>query len=115
MRQLGVKNADNIFKVQLAVDEACTNIIRHAYSSEGKGMITIRCGLPDSGNKFVVNIKDRGKPFDPNSVPIPNAKPLLIKGKENGLGIFLMKKSVDNIKYTYDRKYNKLTMVKYLS
>jgi serine/threonine-protein kinase RsbW len=65
MREFGLA-ARKIFELQLAVDEACTNIIEYGYANE-VGMIDIACQR--KGEEIVVVIKDRGKPFDPTSVP----------------------------------------------
>jgi len=113
MKQLGIEHVQDIFKVQLAVDEACTNIIKHAYSREGEGQIIICCSL--SGNTLLVTIKDWGKCFDPNSVPRPNTKAALSERKEGGLGIFLMRELMNEIRFTFNKEEgNKLTMIKHL-
>ena len=58
------------YAVQLAVDEACTNIIEHAYGGEGKGDIEIRTNKLVNGIEIV--IKDVGIRFDPEVVPEPD-------------------------------------------
>ena len=67
-----------IFKVQLAVDEACTNVIKHAYSGQ-IGIIKLTCELLD--DNLVITIKDKGKPFNPRSVPPPTWKQTWNKGR----------------------------------
>lgn len=102
-----------IFEVQMAVDEACTNIIKHAYSGE-EGPITLICELVD--DEFVVTIRDRGKPFDPSSVPVPDLHADLDKRRIGGLGIHFMRKMMDEVSYDFDaEKGNKLTMRKRLA
>jgi serine/threonine-protein kinase RsbW len=96
----------------MAVDEACTNIIKYAYSEEG-GVITLTCEL--QGNDFVVIIRDRGKPFDPSSVPPPDLEADLDERKIGGLGIYLMGKLMDDVSYSFDaKKGNTLVMRKML-
>lgn len=113
MKQLGIEHTQDIFKVQLAVDEACTNIIKHAYTREGEGQIIICCSLSD--NTLLVTIKDWGKCFAPNSVPRPNTKAALSERKEGGLGIFLMRELMSEIRFTFNKEEgNKLTMIKHL-
>ena len=108
MDQLGI--GKDVFEVQTAVDEACTNIINYAYSEEG-GIITIICEIQD--NDLVVSIWDRGKPFDPFSVPPPDLEADLDERKIGGLGIYLMKKFMDDISYSFDaEKGNTLVMRK---
>jgi serine/threonine-protein kinase RsbW len=111
MNQLGIKAG--VLEVQTAVDEACTNIIKHAYSDEG-GIITLTCEV--RGNDFIVTIRDRGKPFDPSSVPSPDIEADLDKRRIGGLGIYLMKKLMDDVSYSFDaRKGNTLVMRKTLA
>jgi serine/threonine-protein kinase RsbW len=104
--------ARNIFEVQMAVDEACTNIIQYAYP-EQKGMITLVCELVN--DDFIVTIRDKGKPFDPSCVPPPDLKADLDKRKIGGLGIYFMRKMMDEVSYNLDaEKGNELTMRKKL-
>jgi len=111
MSQLGIEAG--VFEVQTAVDEACTNIIEYAYSAEG-GIITITCEMQD--DDFVVTIRDKGKPFDPSSVPPPDLEADLDKRKIGGLGIYLMRKLMDDVSYSFDaEKGNTLLMRKILS
>ncbi len=112
MTQMGAEEGD-IFKVQLAVDEACTNIIQHAYSGKG-GIIAISCELQDSD--FVITLRDGGRPFDPNSVPPPDLQADLDERKVGGLGIYWMRKLMDDVSYNSDpEKGNELTMRKRLN
>jgi len=111
MSQLGIE--EGIFEVQVAVDEACTNIMKYAYSGKG-GIITITCELQD--NDLVVNIRDKGKPFDPASVPSPDLGADVDKRKIGGLGIYLMRKLMDDVSYSFDAETgNTLVMRKILT
>jgi anti-sigma regulatory factor (Ser/Thr protein kinase) len=110
MRQLGIE--EGIFEVQTAVDEACTNIIQHAYSGKG-GIIAISCALQD--NDFVITIRDRGRPFDPGSVPPPDLEADWDQRRVGGLGMYLMRRLMDEVSYDFDAETgNKLTMRKML-
>jgi anti-sigma regulatory factor (Ser/Thr protein kinase) len=110
MRQIGAEK--EIFEVQTAVDEACTNIIQHAYAGKG-GVIAISCQLQD--NHIVITITDRGMPFDPGSVPPPDLEADLNHRRVGGLGMYLMRKLMDDVSYEFDaEKGNKLTMRKML-
>ena len=111
MKQLGIEH--ELSEVELAVDEACTNIITHAYSDDSEKPIKIRCSM--SGNDLVIKIRDWGKPFDPDSVSLPNTGSELSKRELGGLGIFLMRKVMDEVKYIFDAAgYNELTMIKHI-
>jgi anti-sigma regulatory factor (Ser/Thr protein kinase) len=103
----------SIFEVQMAVDEACTNIIHYAYP-EQKGTITLICKLVN--DEFTVTIRDRGKPFDPSSVPAPDLHADLGKRRIGGLGIYFMRKMMDEVSYSFDAEGgNELTMRKKLA
>jgi serine/threonine-protein kinase RsbW len=111
MRQLGIEAG--VFEVQTAVDEACTNIIKYAYSEEG-GIITITCEMED--NDFAVTIRDMGKPFDPKSVSAPDLEADLDERRIGGLGIYLMRKLMDDVSYSFDaEKGSTLVMRKMLA
>lgn len=104
--------ARSIFEVQMAVDEACTNIIQYAYP-EQKGIIILVCELVD--DDFIVTIRDKGKPFDPSWVPPPDLRADLDKRKIGGLGIHFMRKMMDEVSYNFDAEGgNELTMRKKL-
>lgn len=88
-----------VYNIQLAVDEACTNIIEHAYGGEGKGDIICACGSgPDA---FEIEIRDRGRSFDPNMVPAPDTDVPLEKVRSRGAGIYLMKKLMDEVSFDF--------------
>jgi len=111
MKRFGMEQ--ETFKVQLAVDEACTNIIQHAYSGDSEKPIRILCSM--SGNDLVIQIRDWGKPFDPDSVPLPEMESELFERKLGGLGIFLMRQMMDEVRYVfYPEGYNDLIMIKHL-
>lgn len=114
MQNLGVKNEKDIFDVQLAVDEACTNIIEHAYVGQKNGKIILRCKLL-SPNKFTVKLIDFGKSFDPEAVAPPDVDAKLEDRRVGGLGIFFMKHLMQTVKYDIQMKGNELTMIKLIS
>ena len=109
-RQVGFSDKE-IYSIQLAADEASTNIIEHAYAGVGDGKIEIDCNIFDGGLKIVM--RDQGKPFNPASVPEPNVKADLSERKIGGLGMYLMRKLMDEVSYEASvEKGNVLTMVK---
>lgn len=98
------------FPLETAVDEASTNVIKYAYSGQ-EGFFQISCEL--RGNEIVVTIRDRGIQFDPNSVPLPDVDADLENRKIGGLGIYVMKKMMDNVRYDFDlQEGNRLEMRK---
>jgi serine/threonine-protein kinase RsbW len=97
-----------VFEVQMAVDEACTNIIKYGYARE-KGTIEISCLRWDED--VVVVIKDTGTPFDPTSVQPPDLDAGLEERKIGGLGVYFMKTLMDEVKYEYKDGKNVLRLV----
>lgn len=112
MTQISARERD-VFAIQMAVDEACTNIIKYAYS-EQKGVITLSLELVN--DDLIVTIRDRGKPFDPSSVAPPDLEADLDKRRIGGLGIYFMRRLMDEVSYNFHaEKENKLTMRKRLT
>jgi serine/threonine-protein kinase RsbW len=110
MKHYNITNARDIYAVKLSIDEACTNIIEHAYPNK-EGTIIIRCMLSNKG-KFVVEIIDTGEPFDPTTSADPNIEIGLNGRKEGGLGIFFVRKFMDEVKYVRSDNMNLLTVAK---
>ncbi len=109
-RQGGFSNKE-IYSIQLAADEASSNIIEHAYAGLGDGKIEIDCSISDTELKIVM--RDHGKSFDPSSVPEPNVKADLSERKIGGLGMYLMRKLMDEVSYVSSADAgNVLTMIK---
>jgi len=103
-------DASTINKVQLAVDEACTNIMMYAYSSTA-GPLTIT--LEVGGEDITITIKDKGKPFDPTLVPTPDLSSNVDERQIGGLGIYLMRKLMDSVSYSFSPdEGNRLTLRK---
>lgn len=103
---------DEVYAIQTAVDEACSNIIDHAYKGENKGKIKIEINEISDGLRII--IQDNGEPFDPEQVPEPDiTSPLEIR-KERGLGIFFMRQLMDKVVFDFSpSEGNTLTLVKY--
>ncbi len=102
------KVVDNII---LAVDEACTNIIKHAYKYFPEGEIVIRLEL--TLDKFTVIIIDHGMPFNPESIQDPDLQKYYVQHRVGGLGMFLMKSLMDEVKYiSVPGKYNQVLLSK---
>ena len=97
--------------IMLAVDEACTNIIKHAYKLSPEGEIIIK--IDYDKEKFTITIIDYGKSFKPESVPLPDLQKYYREHKVGGLGIYLMRSLMDDVKYTsVPGKYNQVLLSK---
>lgn len=102
---------DEIENVMLAVDEACTNIIKHAYNSFPDGEIVIK--LEYNSDKLLVTIIDHGSTFDPEGISDPDLQKYYRNGRVGGLGMYLMKTLMDDVKYiTVPGKYNQVLLSK---
>jgi serine/threonine-protein kinase RsbW len=104
---------DTTGKIILAVDEACTNIIKHAYKYSPEGNIFIKIKFDDP--KFSISITDEGSHFDSNKVPEPDLQEYYKQKRVGGLGMFLIKKLMDEVNYsTLSGNKNQVILVKYL-
>jgi serine/threonine-protein kinase RsbW len=102
----------DVYNIQLATDEAASNIIEHAYEGIKDGVLDMSCGMIDADTIKIVLI-DYGYPFDPSTIPMPDLKADLSARKIGGLGIFLMRKLMDEVHYEpHPDKSNVLTMIK---
>jgi serine/threonine-protein kinase RsbW len=105
-------NEDEIYRMQMAVDEACSNIIEHAYGPNRQGDIQLSCCVQDEGD-LVISIHDNGRPFDPTRVPEPPIGTDLENLPEGGLGMYFMRRLMDEVAFHFDEHDgNVLTMVK---
>ncbi len=106
-----------VYEIQLAVDEAFTNIIDHAYHGETEELIECMCTLtPDA---LIIWIKDYGAPFNPDDIPEPDVHATLNKRVEGGLGLYFIRHLMDEVEFYFSpasanqSNYNLLRMVKY--
>jgi serine/threonine-protein kinase RsbW len=101
------------FALQMAVDEACANVMEHAYAGRTDGMVCITCQTVDDQVK--VTIHDHGRPFDPQAVPRPDPAAPLERRGNGALGLYLMEQLMDSVQFEFDvKKGNTLTMKKRL-
>ncbi|MEN9935056.1 MAG: hypothetical protein RLZZ387_1635 [Chloroflexota bacterium] len=101
------------WQVQLAVDEAATNVIQHGYLPESDGVIDLAWRV--DGPNFVVTLHDFGRRFNPDDVPPPDLDSPLEERQAGGLGIYLMSRLMDSVRYEFDdHRGNLLTMTKHI-
>ena len=109
-RQGGFSDKD-VYNIQLATDEAASNMIEHSYENIPDGVIDLSCGM--DGEQIRIVMVDYGEPFDPSAIPMPDLKADLSDRKIGGLGIFLMRKLMDEVYYEAKAdNSNVLTMIK---
>ena len=100
----------DIFAVQMAVDEACTNVIEHA-CADAPGDIHLSCQVKPG--ECIITIRDHGHPFDPESVPPPDLTSDLEERRVGGLGLHFMRKLMDEVRFSCDPvKGNQVVMIK---
>ena len=111
--EFGIDEQD-IDNIELAVDEACANVIEHGYAPDAPNKnITIRMEIDTS--KLVLTIIDQGKKFDPRLRQQPNIKQLISMKRDGGLGISLIRQTMDEVDYrTTSDGQNELILTKYL-
>lgn len=104
---------ETVDKIALAVDEACTNVIKHAYQYSPEGDIIVNINV--NHNKMAVSITDHGTNFDPSLVPEPDVKKYYRQHKIGGLGIYLMRKLMDEVNFSsVQGTKNQVVLIKYL-
>lgn len=88
---------DQIFAVQMAVDEACTNSMEHAYHGQESGEVTVCCYAEE--NDLVIKITDFGDTFNPQQIPEPDLSLPLEERHIGGLGLYLMRRMMDSVTF----------------
>ena len=110
-RSLGA-GGQAIRDLQLAVDEVCSNSIRHGYDGrEGQIEVTVE----RVGRSIKVVARDWGRAFDPEQVPVPDPNLPLEERSLGGLGLFLVHQVMDEVRFEFnDHKGNSVTMIRRL-
>jgi len=97
--------------IRLAVDEACTNVIKHAYSFDESKEFNVN--LEFDNNALSIEITDFGIGFNPSKYEVPNLQKRIKQKKRGGLGIFLIQSLIDELTYESDGSKNVIRMIKY--
>jgi serine/threonine-protein kinase RsbW len=103
------------FQIALAVDEACTNIMKHSYHFDNTKKFAIE--VRHHGKEFQIIIMDEGSSFNPTNVEIVNILDVLKNKQKGGFGIFLITRIMDSIQYfpkSSNYPFNKLVLKKIL-
>jgi len=97
-------------EIEMAAEEVLLNIIRYAYSEGSPGDVELR-GSAVSEDECMLEFEDGGLPFDPTSLPPPDVKLPLSRREPGGLGFFLVRKMVDEVRYRREKNRNILTFL----
>lgn len=101
-------NEDDVNKIELAVDEGCANVVKHAYKKDAQNPIDLIIEI--DYKKITIIISDQGKGFDIHKITKKNVKEYLAEMRVGGLGIYLMKALMDEVEF--DSKPGEKTSVK---
>lgn len=88
-----------VYAVQMAVDEAFTNIIEHAFGGERDE--EVECKFIVGGDALTITLKDCGRSFNPDEISDPDLKASLEEREVGGLGLFFMRQLMDEVKFTF--------------
>lgn len=104
---------DDVAKLELAVDEACTNVIEHAHKGDITKDVIVRAIFDETTLR--IEVVDTGKGFDLSSVPQDDVAHLVHDRKSGGLGLRMMRTLMDEVSYEIvPGERNRLRMIKRL-
>jgi serine/threonine-protein kinase RsbW len=110
--QAGMSEVE-VGQLELAVDEACANVIEHAYGDDNTKQVMVRAVFDE--DTLRIHVIDTGTGFDPTTVQQQDLKDLIAKRRTGGLGMRLIKTLMDEVHYEIEPgKKNELRMVKKL-
>ncbi|MBO7152152.1 MAG: SpoIIE family protein phosphatase [Clostridia bacterium] len=95
----------------VAIEEVFVNVAHYAYG-EGEGDVSFSIGFDSEGRVVTFRMADKGTPFDPLNKPDPDITLSADDRQIGGLGIFITKKTMDTVTYTYENGENILIMKK---
>ena len=104
-------SSKHLQRIELALEEALVNVCHYAYPS-APGEVEVVCTV-DAQQRFIIEIVDRGIPFDPLSLPPPMFEDDLAHRRIGGLGVFLIRHLADEVAYRREDGRNILQLVVY--
>ena len=96
-------------QIDIAVEEMFVNVAHYAYTPD-EGDVLITCNVENGS--AVITLTDSGTPYDPLKKPDPDITLSAEERQVGGLGIFMVKKSMDSVAYEYKDGKNIFTMTK---
>ncbi|MBE6471085.1 MAG: ATP-binding protein [Coriobacteriaceae bacterium] len=100
-------------QIEVAIEEILVNIVSYAQLTAEDG-VEVRCEVLTDPVRVVVQFLDQGVPFDPLAREDPDLSVDTLMEREGGLGIFMVKKMMDDVSYAYEGGKNTLTILKHL-
>lgn len=117
IRKLAIRagfNDEVASQIELAVDEACTNVIKHAYHFNKRRKLDITVFIDSERVEIIIH--DKGAGFDVSKLAKPDLEKYVHAQKKGGLGIHLMRSLMDEVNYAFEPgKNNQVSLVKYLT
>jgi len=120
--QIGFAESD-LNQIELAVYEACANIVQHAYAHQTDGHVHISARA-EPGRRIVITLMDTGTTFDPQTIPAYDPQQVTGgDGQVSGLGLFLIQRMMDEVRFEFRVPssdpsqpgcFNRLTLIKNL-
>ena len=98
-------------QIDIAIDELFANIAHYAYG-DGTGEATVRFDFDEASRMASITFIDSGVPFNPLEVADPDVTLSAEEREIGGLGVFMVKKSMDTLVYSHENGYNVLTIQK---
>ncbi len=106
-------NEETQEQIALAVDEACTNVIKHAHHHDARRLMDIQ--IKTDANKMIITITDKGRGFDITKLKDPDVEKYIRESRHGGLGIYLIKTLMDEVDYEFNPGVkNQVQLTKYL-
>jgi serine/threonine-protein kinase RsbW len=108
---LGSVPQEQVYNLQLAADEASTNVITHSYHDDPTQNFSLTCRIDE--NVFTIEIIDQGEPFNLEQIPEPDVHSNLEARKIGGLGLYFIKMVMDSVQQFHEENgINRLVMMK---
>ena len=95
----------------VAIEEVFVNVAHYAYP-ESEGDMTLHISFDEESRNITFRMTDKGVPFDPLKKPDPDITLSAEEREIGGLGIFIAKKTMDSLSYSYENGENILNMIK---
>jgi len=95
---------------ELALEEAFMNVVIHGSPTDRVARVDVSLAIVDG--ELTLTVEDDGPPFDPLTLATPNTSANLDERRVGGLGVFLMRKMMDSVRYQRLESSNQLQMIK---
>lgn len=99
---------DATFKLTLALDEIVANVIRHGFGDDQEHRIEVKVTVDD--RTVTASVEDDGRAFDPREAPVPDLDLPIEMRTPGGLGMHLVRQTMDSVEYRRDEGRNILTV-----